>query len=102
MLYDIPDALLITALLIAMIATVETGISVGKRYGEKTWSNAHGIHTTLTAATLALMGLLLAFTFNLSVTRYELRKTLIVSEAPPSSRFVPTSSSSLRRFARRR
>lgn len=81
MLYDIPDGLLIAILLIAMIATVEYGIRVGKRYGQTTWSNAHGIHTTLTAATLALMGLLLAFTFNLSVTRYELRKTLIVTEA---------------------
>ena len=81
MLYDIPDSLLIAVLLIAMIATVENGIRIGKRYGQTTWSNAHGIHTTLTAATLALMGLLLAFTFNLSVTRYELRKSLIVSEA---------------------
>jgi len=81
MLYDIPSPLLIAILLIAMVATVETGIRIGKRYGQTTWSNAHGIHTTLTAATLALMGLLLAFTFSLSVTRYEMRKSMIVSEA---------------------
>ncbi len=81
MLYDIPSSLLVIILLIAMVLTVEIGIRIGRKYGEQTWLNAHGIHTTLTAATLALMGLLLAFTFNLSVTRYEMRKSLIVDEA---------------------
>jgi hypothetical protein len=81
MLYEIPSLVLIASLLLAMVATVETGIRIGKKHGRTTWAEAHQIHTVLTTATLALMGLLLAFTFNLSATRYELRKTLIVTES---------------------
>ena len=81
MLYNIPTLILVSVLLLAMMATVEIGIRVGIRFGQKTWSNAHEIHTALTGATLALMGLMLAFTFNASAGRYDVRKNLIVSEA---------------------
>jgi len=81
MLYEIPSLVLVLLLLLGMVAAVETGIRIGKRYGQATWVEAHQIHTVLTSATLLLMGLLLAFTFNLSATRYELRKTVIVTEA---------------------
>ena len=67
---------LIALVLLVTVATVEAGIRVGARYGQKTWSNAHDVHTALTAATLALMGLMLAFTFNMSATRVDARKTL--------------------------
>jgi hypothetical protein len=81
MLYNIPTLILVSLLLLAMMATVEIGIRVGIRFGQKTWSNAHEIHTALTGATLALMGLMLAFTFNMSAGRYDVRTNLVVSEA---------------------
>ena len=81
MLYDIPTPILVFALLAGMIATVEGGIRIGRRYGQKAWTRAKDIHTALTAASLALMGLMLAFTFSLSASRYEMRKTVVVSES---------------------
>ena len=81
MLYDIPTPILVIALLAGMVAVVEGGLRVGQRYGRDPWSKAREIHTALTAAALALMGLMLAFTFNLSASRYDIRKNLVVSEA---------------------
>jgi hypothetical protein len=81
MLYETPSLVIIGLLLLATIAVVEAGILVGRKYGRNTWNNAHDIHTALTTAVLALMALMLAFTFSLSVTRFDLRKNLIVSEA---------------------
>jgi hypothetical protein len=80
-LYDIPTPILVIALLAGMIAVVEGGLYVGKRYGHHRWTNAREIHTALTAAALALLGLMLAFTFNLSAGRYDTRKNLVISEA---------------------
>ena len=81
MLYNIPTLILVSGLLLIMTATVEISIRIGMRFGQRTWSNAHEIHTALTGATLALMGLMLAFTFNMSAGRYDVRQNLIVSEA---------------------
>src|SRR4051812_13468720 len=46
-----------------------------------TWAEAHDVHTVLTAAMLVLMGLILAFTFSLSASRFDTRRALIVTEA---------------------
>ena len=81
MLYNTPTIVLIGLLLFLTVATVEAGIRVGERFGQETWSNAQDIHTALTAASLALMGLMLAFSFDMSATRFDVRKTLIVTEA---------------------
>lgn len=81
MLYDIPTPVLILALLVGMAVAVEGGIRVGHRYGREIWLKAHQIHAGLAGAALALMGLMLAFTFSFSATRYELRRTLVVTEA---------------------
>ena len=81
MLYDIPTAVLIGLLLSATVIIVESGLRIGARYGTRTWGNAQAIHTALTAATLALTGLMLAFAFNMSAQRFDSRKSLITSEA---------------------
>lgn len=81
MLYDIPTPILLIVLIAGMVAVVEGGLHVGRRYGRHRWTNAREIHTALTAAALALMGLMLAFTFNLSAGRFDIRKNLVVSEA---------------------
>ena len=80
-MYDIPTPLLILGLLVGMVAVVEGGIRIGQRYGRDIWLKAHQIHAGLAAAALALMGLMLAFTFSFSANRYELRRTLVVTEA---------------------
>jgi len=81
MLYETPTVILVALLLLGMVATVEVGLRIGQRYGERTWSNAMDIHTTLSGATLALLGLMLAFTFDMSATRYDARRSLIVTQA---------------------
>jgi len=81
LLYDIPTPVLIIGLVAGMIGVVEGGLMIGRRYGRPRWKNAREIHTALTAAALALMGLMLAFTFNLSASRYDIRKNLVVAEA---------------------
>src|SRR5262245_49645117 len=64
-----------------MIAVVEGGQRYGQRYGRQKWDKAREIHTALTGAALALMGLMLAFTFSLSAARYDIRKNLVITEA---------------------
>src|SRR5262245_40602695 len=64
-----------------MAATVEISIRIGQRFGGSADSRPHDVHTALAAAAPALMGLMLAFTFSMSVTRFDVRKTLLVTEA---------------------
>ena len=64
-----------------MVVVVEGGLRIGRRFGHEPWAKAREIHTALTAAALALMGLMLAFTFSLSASRFDTRKNLVVSEA---------------------
>lgn len=81
MIYSIPTVALIGGLLLSIVVAVEGGILIGNRYGERTWSNAHDIHTALTAATLGLLGLMLAFTFDMSGNRFNERRAMIVTES---------------------
>jgi hypothetical protein len=63
----------------AMIAAAELGYRVYGRRAAADHSVA-GLNTIL-SATLSLMSLLIAFTFGMAESRYELRRTLMVTEA---------------------
>jgi hypothetical protein len=81
MLYDVPTPLLILLMFAAMATAVEVGLRLGKRFGRTSWTNAKETLTSLTAATLGLLGLMLAFGFNQAAGRYETRVNLVVAEA---------------------
>ena len=81
MLYNVPTPILVGLLLMLMVASVEGGLRLGGRLGRPTWMNAKEILTGLTAATLALLGLMLAFSFSQAAGRYDVRMNLLVKEA---------------------
>lgn len=68
-------------LFIAMLAAAEIGFRVGRRWNRKVDPPGKGHFGTAQGVVLTLMGLLLAFTFNMSAQRYELRRQLVISEA---------------------
>lgn len=81
MLYNTPSPVLISLLLLSMIGVAEGGLRLGARLGRTTWMNAKENLTGLTAAALALLGLMLAFSFSQAAGRHDARKTLLVEEA---------------------
>ena len=80
-MYDIPSGLLGVGLLVLTVASVEAGYRVGLRRREQTDepSRTH-IHLTETS-TLALLALLLAFSFSSALQRYDTRSDQVVDEA---------------------
>lgn len=76
LVYRIDARVLVAALAVAMFAAAALGLRIAKRYpmrGE--------IDTTLEASIFALLGLLLAFTFNMAGARYDNQRKLIAEEA---------------------
>ncbi|NLH16673.1 MAG: hypothetical protein GX455_08845 [Phycisphaerae bacterium] len=69
------------ALFIAMLAAAEIGFRVGRRWHRKVDPPGKGHFGTAQGVVLTLMGLLLAFTFNISAQRYETRRQLVITEA---------------------
>lgn len=81
MLYDVPTPILIGILLLCMAFAVEAGLRLGRRLAQPTWLQAREVLTGLTAATLGLLGLMLAFSFSQAAGRYDARMSLLVDEA---------------------
>ena len=70
-----------TVLAVAMIGAAELGYRAYVLWGrDRPERDVAGI-SLIISATLTLMGLLIAFTFGIAQTRYELRRTLTVAEA---------------------
>lgn len=70
--------LILAALLIAF---AEAGFRVGQRFQGSVDEPSRGQITTIEGAVLGLLGLLLGFTFAMTVSRYDLRKQLVLGEA---------------------
>jgi hypothetical protein len=81
MLYEFPTPVLVLMLVVAMVLAVEGGLRLGGTRGRPFWANAKEILTALTAATLALLGLMLAFTFNQAASRYDGRVSALSHDA---------------------
>ena len=80
-LYDIPTPVITASLLVVMVASIEGAQRLGYRFERDRWPHARDMFVATSAAMLALLGLLLAFSFNMSAERYDERKTLVLKEA---------------------
>jgi hypothetical protein len=80
-LNDIPAALFCTVLFFALLAAIEFGHWLGRKLSASTWDDVSSPFLSLTGASMGLLGLLLAFSFNMGLTRYEARKVVILKEA---------------------
>jgi hypothetical protein len=77
--YGMPEWLVALFFLGLMVATCEIGYRMGlrSRAAEKT----KALVPTITGSILALLGLLLGFTMSMSVSRYDVRRRLVLEEA---------------------
>ncbi len=80
-LYEIPSLVLCAVLIVALLGSIEIGQIIGRRTREADWDATSGAFLTLSSAAMALLGLLLAFSFSMSVTRHDARQTLTLKEA---------------------
>ncbi len=64
-----------------LIGCAEAGFRIGNRYHSNVDEPSRGQITTMEGAVLGLLGLLLGFTFAMTVSRYDLRKQLVLAEA---------------------
>lgn len=80
-LYRQNEFLIIGTLLVVLLIATETGYRRGRaaRVGIEDPAKSH--YWTLQTGMMGLLALLLAFTFSMSVSRYEARKRLLVDEA---------------------
>ena len=80
-LYAIPAWLIALVLLLLLVAIVEGGYRLGCRIPREASERSRSVFATLLGAVLALLGLLLAFSFAMAVTRYDLLQALGLREA---------------------
>lgn len=75
------EFLIIATLLVLLLSATEIGFRWGRAVRAKVEESAKSHYWTLEAGTMGLLALLLAFSFSMSVMRYEARKQLLVDEA---------------------
>jgi hypothetical protein len=80
-IYEVPEWLTAIVFIAAILAATELGFRHGRRSRGKEDSDTKSWITTIVAAVLGVLGLLLAFTMNMSVTRFDARRLLVVDEA---------------------
>jgi hypothetical protein len=72
---------LLLAFLALMAAASEAGFRLGRRQGKQTSEETKSHISTVEAGILVVLGLLLVFTMSMAVTRFEVRKQLVLEEA---------------------
>jgi hypothetical protein len=80
-MYDIDGVVIAGVLLVATLAAIEAGYRLGFRLREASDETSRSHVNTTQSATLSLLALLLAFTFSLSLQRYDSRSDQVVDEA---------------------
>jgi cellobiose-specific phosphotransferase system component IIC len=80
-LYGTNEIIIVCGFLVLMLAATEAGFRLGRRSAEKTADKTKSIVSTVEAAILGVLGLLLAFTMSMAVSRFEARKQLVLNEA---------------------
>jgi hypothetical protein len=81
LLYNIDATLITGVLFVLMLVVIEAGYRFGIRHKDSTTDVIRDQLTAIQASILGLMALLLAFTFSLSVQRYDTRSDAAVDEA---------------------
>lgn len=81
LLYDIPTAAIVGGLLLAMLVTVDLGVRLGARREAERWTHSRDLLVAISGSALALLGLMLAFSFSISAQRFEERVHLLEREA---------------------
>ena len=64
-----------------MLIASETGFRLGRRSGHHNPKDAKSQHLTVEAGILGVLGLLLGFTMSMGLTRFEIRKHVVLEEA---------------------
>jgi len=80
-LYNANEWLIALVFLAILLLVGEVGFRLGKRMEPGVEESTKSQITSIQGAMLALFGLLLAFTFAMAVSRYDLRKQLVVEES---------------------
>lgn len=68
-------------LFLGMLACIDVGRRIGRRFREREGADAASGTSSVEGAVLALLGLLLAFTFSGASQRFDARRALIIEEA---------------------
>ena len=77
----IPLWAFVLATLVLLLAAIEAGFRLGRYRRRIPEGEKQGSHATLVAATLGLVGFMMAFTFGMAESRFEARKHLVMDEA---------------------
>jgi hypothetical protein len=80
-LYGANEGVLALVFLTLMVAASEAGFRVGRRPDIQTRIGTKSEISSVEAGVLAVLGLLLGFTMSMAVTRFEVRKQLVLEEA---------------------
>jgi hypothetical protein len=80
-LYGANECVLGLVFLALMVAASEAGFHFGRRIGQQTSQDTKSQVSTVEAGILGVLGLLLGFTMSMAVTRFEVRKQLVLEEA---------------------
>ena len=80
-MYDIPASLIAALLLVVVLAVLELAFRIGRRTQAASTEDSKGHINAIQASTLGILALILAFTFSLSLQRFETRSDAVVDEA---------------------
>lgn len=80
-MYDLPSVVIAAVLFVTMAVVIELGYRAGTRFERQSTEPVKGHTTAIQGALLGILGLLLGFTFSLSLQRYDSRSQAVVTEA---------------------
>jgi hypothetical protein len=80
-MYDQNSILIVAILFIAILLAYEIGFRIGKRLQEKTDAEIKSQTNAVQAGVLGLLALLLGFTFNMALQRFDSRSEAVIHEA---------------------
>ena len=80
-MYDIPASLVAALLLVVVLVDLELAFRIGRRTQAASTEDSKGHINAIQASTLGILALILAFTFSLSLQRFETRSDAVVDEA---------------------